>query len=86
MLTGAAADAPAAPKPDRWPLGPFLAIIFGLAAAVLLSIGYATWAIDYHAHQACAEIRIIATAGGAATPYDQTVKKEYEALYALRCS
>jgi hypothetical protein len=72
-------------KADRWPLIPFLAIIFGLAVAVLLNIGYTTWAISYHAHQSCSEVRIIATAGGAITPYDRTIKKEYQGLYRLRC-
>ncbi len=85
MLTEAAKDAPAAPKPDRWPLGPFLAIIIGLALAVALNFGYTTWAISYHARQACAELQILANAPGAVTPYDKTVKTEYEALYALRC-
>ena len=78
-------DTPEAPKPDRWPLVPFLAIVFGLALAVMLSFGYTTWAINSHSRQACAELRILATAPGAVTPYDKTVKKEYEALYALRC-
>jgi hypothetical protein len=72
-------------KSERWPLGPFLAIIGGLAFAVLLSFGYTTWAIGYHSHQACAELRILATAGGAVTSYDKAVKKEYEGLYELRC-
>ena len=70
---------------DRWQLGPFLLIIGGLAFAVLLSLGYTTWAISYHSRQSCSELRILATAPGAVTPYDMTVKKEYEGLYALRC-
>jgi hypothetical protein len=72
-------------KGDRWPAGPFMAIVCGLALAVALSVGYTTWAIGYHARQACAELRIIATAPGAETPYDRTVKREYGALYKLRC-
>ena len=72
-------------KAERWPLVPFLAIICGLAFAVLLSFGYTTWAIGSHAHQACAELRILATAPGAETSYDETVKKEYQGLYTLRC-
>ena len=83
MLTETAGAAE--PKPDRWPLVPFMAIVFGLAFAVLLSFGYTTWAINSHSRQACAELQILATAPGAVTPYDKTVQKEYEALYALRC-
>ena len=70
---------------EKWPLGPFLAIIGGLVLTVLLSFGYMTWAIGSHAHQACAELRILATASGAETSYDKAVKKEYEGLYTLRC-
>ena len=73
-------------RAERWPLGPFLAIICGLAFAVLLSLGYTTWAINYHSRQACAELQILATAGGAVTAYDKTVKREYEGLYKLRCA
>ena len=73
------------PHAERWPLVPFLAIVCGLVFAVVLSFGYTTWAIGAHAHQACTELQILASASGAVTPYDQTVKKEYAALYALRC-
>ena len=72
-------------NPDRWPLGPFLAIVGGLILALVLSIGYTTWAISNHARQSCAETGIIAGAGGAATPYDKTLKKEFGELYELRC-
>jgi hypothetical protein len=85
MLTRTRGEA-AEPKPDRWPLGPFAAIIGGLALAVLLSFGYTSWAINSHSRQACAELQILAAAPGAITSYDRTVKKEYEGLYALRCS
>jgi hypothetical protein len=70
---------------DRWPLGPFLLIVGGLALAVVLSLGYTTWAISYHSRQSCTELRILAYASGAQTAYDKTVKKEYEGLYTLRC-
>lgn len=83
MLDAITTEAP--PRPDRWPLVPFLAIVCGLALAVLLSFGYTTWAIDYHARQACSELRILSTAPGAVTTYDRAVRKEYEDLYALRC-
>jgi hypothetical protein len=66
-------------------LSPLVAVVAGLVLGVALSVGYTTWAIGYHARQSCAELRIIATAGGAQTPYDKAVKKEYQALYGLRC-
>ena len=70
---------------EQWPLGPFLAIIGGLAFAVLLSFGYTTWAIGYHSHQSCTELRILGEAGGATTAYDRTVQEEFHGLYELRC-
>lgn len=70
---------------ERWPLGPFLAIVVGLILAVAFSFGYTTWAIGSHSRQACTELHILATAPGAVTAYDAAVKKEYASLYALRC-
>ena len=75
----------ATPKRDRWPLGPFLLIVFGLAFAVALNMGFTYWAIGTHSRRACTELQIIATSGGTKTPYDKTIKREYERLYVLRC-
>jgi predicted negative regulator of RcsB-dependent stress response len=66
-------------------LGPWLAMVFGLILAVLFCFGYTAWAINEHSHQACTELQILATAPGAVTPYDMTVKAQYQHLYTLRC-
>lgn len=66
-------------------LGPILLMVLGLCAAIAFSFAFTTWAIDSHSREACTELRILATAPGAQTAYDQTVKREYQHLYALRC-
>lgn len=65
--------------------GPVLAMALGLATAVLCSLGYTQWAIGAHSRQACSEIRILATAPGAVSSYDRTIRGEYQHLYRLRC-
>jgi len=65
--------------------GPVLLMIAGLLAAVVFSFGYTSWAIGYHGRQACAELRILATAPGADTRYDKAVREQFGHLYELRC-
>lgn len=67
------------------PLFSLLLIVAGIVAALLLSFFYTTVAIDGHSHQACAELRVLATSAGATTHYDMAVKREYQRLYRLRC-
>jgi hypothetical protein len=66
-----------------WPA--LLAVIAGLILIVGFSSLYTNWALHQHDRQACAELRILAVAPGAATRYDQTIKREYQGLYQLRC-
>lgn len=70
------------PEPDR---SIFLIIAAGVLA-ILLSAGYTTYALESHSHQACTQLHILATAKGAVTPYDRQIKREYLALYELRCT
>ena len=76
---------PKAHDGSHWPLAPFLGIVLGLAAGILLSVAYTSWAINHSYRQACTEYRILATTDGAITPYDQAVKTAYGQLYQLRC-
>jgi hypothetical protein len=65
--------------------GPLLLMVAGIICGLILSFGYTTWAIGYHSRQACAELRIMATAKGATGSYETAVRREYQHLYALRC-
>lgn len=76
---------PKAHDGTHWPLAPFLGIILGLAAGILLSVAFTQWAIDHSNRQACTEYRILADTRGATTTYDQAVKTAYQRLYQLRC-
>jgi hypothetical protein len=72
--------------PSRWPIASFLSIIASLVLAILLSFGYTNRSIDSHSRQACAELQVIATSGGAMTTYDKAIKSAYQKLYKIRCS
>lgn len=65
--------------------GPLLLVATGLAFALAFTLGYTTWALHYHDQQACAALQIQATATGASSPYDRTIREQYRRLYALRC-
>jgi hypothetical protein len=69
----------------RWPLGPFLVVIIGLLIIAVLNFSYTNWALASHSHQACAQLRIMATTKGATTSYDRAVRAAYQRLYRLRC-
>jgi hypothetical protein len=64
---------------------PLVFTVTGLLVTIVFSFLYTNWSISDHAHQACSEMNILATAKGATTGYDQTVRREYRSLYALRC-
>ena len=63
----------------------FIVMIVGLALALALNAGFTWWALGYHSRQACTELSILASTGGATTSYDQAVRAAYERLYGLRC-
>lgn len=69
----------------RPPAGPGLIMAAGLVLIVVFTFLYTSWAIDQHSRQACAELSVLATAPGAVTAYDKSIKAEYARLYALRC-
>ena len=73
------------PFAPRKPLASFKVMIAGFVLAIALSMGYSTYSLYHHDHQACAELRILATTGGAVTSYDQAIHGAYSRLYALRC-
>ena len=73
------------PFAPRTPLVSFKVMLAGFVACVILCAGYSTYAIEFHAHQACTELRILAKTGGAATRYDLAVSRAYGRLYSLRC-
>jgi hypothetical protein len=68
---------------------PWLTIGF-LVIALVFTVFYARWAVDQHAavvrQQTCAAYHRLATAKGATTPYDQTIKATNAHLFRTRCS
>lgn len=62
-----------------------LAIVISLVLAIVISFFYTSRSIDNYAHQACSQLRIIATSLGATTDYDKAIKKAYQQLYKLQC-
>lgn len=75
-----------APVYHRPPLFSFLLIVAGIVCAMVLSFVYTSRSISGHSHQACNELRVLATTTGAVTQYDMAVQHEYQRLYKLRCS
>jgi hypothetical protein len=73
------------PSPPKFPLAPFLAMLGGLIAAIILSAGFTSWSITIHSRQACPEMSVLASARGTSTPWEKTVSREYADLYRLRC-
>lgn len=65
--------------------GGVIVVCVALIFFLLCSAGYTQWAIHQYGSQSCSELRILATTGGATTPYDRTIRGEYKKLFELRC-
>jgi len=64
---------------------PLTLALTGLAIALAGAFAITNWEITQHARQACEAYHALATSKGAASPYDQTVRREFQQLYKLRC-
>jgi hypothetical protein len=60
-------------------------MVLGVLLIIGFTFGYTNWAIGQFARSPCAELKVQAYAGGAATPYDHAIKAEYRRLYVKRC-
>jgi hypothetical protein len=77
--------APPRTRPTQiWP--GLLVLAAGLMLLSLFTAGYTSWAIGQHSREACAELRILATAPGAVTEFDKAVQVQYQRLSRLRCA